>query len=106
MLQFLFSLRFWTFVIHQPLVIVLGLLDAEIAGHGVHGDEWLVEPFVQASERLTQGIVFLNNDQFYCRTAARFIYTYSIGEPFFSATCAPSIVSDIAISQEVDLLQK
>ena len=50
------------FIIHQPLVIILRLLDAEIAGHGVHGDEWLVEPFVQAGNRLTQGIVFLNND--------------------------------------------
>ena len=50
------------FVVHQPLVIILGLLDTEIAGHGVHGDEWLVEPFVQASNRLTQGIVLLNND--------------------------------------------
>ena len=55
-------LIFWTFVIHQPLVVILRLLDTEIAGHGVHGDEWLVEPFVQASNRLTQGIVFLNND--------------------------------------------
>ena len=44
-------------VVHQPLVVVLGLLDTEIAGHGVHGDEWLVESFVQASNRLTQGII-------------------------------------------------
>ena len=48
------ALVFRTFVVHQPLVIVLGLLDTEIAGHGVHGDEWLVEPFVQASQRLSQ----------------------------------------------------
>ena len=50
------------FVVHQPLVIVLRLLDAEIAGHGVHGDERFIEPFIQASNRLTQGFVFLNND--------------------------------------------
>jgi len=54
------ALVFRTFIINQPLVIVLRLLDAEIAGHGVHGDEWFVEPF-------------------------------------FSATCALAIVSDIAI---------
>ena len=47
------ALVFRTFVVHQPLVIVLGLLDTEIAGHGVHGDEWLVEPFSQADNRLT-----------------------------------------------------
>jgi hypothetical protein len=29
-------------------------VDTEIAGHGVHGDEWLVEPFVQASEDFKQ----------------------------------------------------
>ena len=41
-----------TFVVHQPPVVVLRLLNALVAGHGVHGDEWLVEPFVQASNRL------------------------------------------------------
>ena len=48
---FLLAFTFGGFVVHQPLVIILGLLDAEIAGHGVHGDEWLVEPFVQAGQR-------------------------------------------------------
>ena len=103
MLQFLFSLGFWTFIIHQPLVVILRLLDAEITSYGVHGDEWLVEPFIQASQRLTQGIVFLNNDQFYCRAAARFINTYSIDEPFFSVTCTPSIDGDTGISQAVEI---
>ena len=32
------------------------MLDTEIAGHGVHGDEWLVEPFVQASNRLYKAV--------------------------------------------------
>ena len=48
------ALVFGRFVIHQPLVVILGLLDAEIAGHGVHGDERFVEPFIQASQRLSQ----------------------------------------------------
>ena len=42
------------FVIHQPLIIVLGLLDAEIAGHGVHGDERLIQPFIQVSQDFKQ----------------------------------------------------
>ena len=54
MIIILLAFVFGRFIIHQPLVIILGLLDAEIAGHGVHGDEWLVEPFVQASQRLSQ----------------------------------------------------
>ena len=32
-----------------------------------------------------------------CQATAQFIQTYSIDEPFFSVTCTPSIVSDIAI---------
>ena len=51
MIIFLLAFILGRFIVHQPLVIILGLLDAEIAGHGVHGDEWLVEPFVQASNR-------------------------------------------------------
>ena len=65
------------FVIHQPLVIILGLLDTEIAGHGVHGDEWIVEPYVQASQRLTQGIVFLNYD---CRGLGLRQYHGDVGD--------------------------
>ena len=29
--------------------------DAVITGHGVHGDERFIEPFIQVSERFTQG---------------------------------------------------
>ena len=35
----LLSFVFGAFVIHQSLVTVLRLFDAEIAGHGVHGNE-------------------------------------------------------------------
>ena len=45
------ALVFRTFVVHQPLAIVLRLLDAHVASDGVHGYEWLVVPFSQASQR-------------------------------------------------------
>jgi len=42
------------FIVHQSLVIILRLLDAEIAGHGVHGDERLIQPFIQVSQDFKQ----------------------------------------------------
>ena len=58
----LLALVFGGFIVDEPLVIVLRLLDAHVASDGVHGDERFIEPFIQASQRLTPGIVLLNND--------------------------------------------
>ena len=86
-------LVFRTFVVHQSLIIVLGLLDAEIAGHGVHGDERFVEPFIQASQRLTQGFVLLNNDsrglglRQYCGSSNRAEHI-TLTEPIVLLRCA------------------
>ena len=90
---FLLAFTFGGFVVHQPLVIILRLLDAEIAGHGVHGDERLIQPFIQASESLTQGYVLLDNDcrglrlRQYCGSSNRAAHI-TLTEPIVLLRCA------------------
>ena len=50
------------------------------------GEDAVLRKFVQAEG---------NKACFYCRGAAKFIHTYSIEDPFFSAACFPFIVSII-----------
>ena len=50
------------------------------------GEDAVLRKFVQAEG---------NKACFYCRGAAKFIDTYSIEDPFFSAACFPFIVSII-----------
>ena len=62
MIIFLLAFTFGGFVVHQPLVVILGLLDAHVTSDRVDGDKWLIQSLIELSQRLTQGIVLLNND--------------------------------------------
>lgn len=57
----LLSFILGAFIIHQPLIVVLRLLDAEVAINGVHGNKRLIQSLVQPLYSLTQFRILLDN---------------------------------------------
>ena len=73
----------------EDIKILRTVCQGQFNLHGVVvgvGEDAVLRKFVQAEG---------NKACFYCRGAAKFIHTYSIEDPFFSAACFPFIVSII-----------
>ena len=81
------------------MVVILRLLDTEITCDGVHGNERLIQPFIQASNRFSQVIVQENKTL--RETLARL--NERLNEPFVTVN---TVTGDLGIKQAQDDYQR